>query len=121
MSRLVDFLATQRQLEIRFYLRIEVLIQVHRNRVFAPLQREQMKITLHRIVRRIELAVIRIRAVIERLAPMACAVEIAILNTVLNAVMMSHLADVYLAALGPHHASFFGQFFQPFIHIVVVA
>ena len=121
MPRFIHILIAQRELEIRCCFRILILIQIHGNRVFHPYQREQMEITLHRIVPCMELSYVGIRTVIERLAPMACTVEIAILRTVLYPVMMPHLADIYLTTFRPYNAILFCQFFRLFIYRVVIA
>ena len=121
MSRFIHLFAAQGELEIGFYLRIEVFIQVHGDTILTPLEREQMEITLNRIVRRIELPVVRVCAVVERLAPMAGTVEIAVLRTGLDTVMMAHLADIDLAAFGPNDPSFGSQLRGTCIDIVVIA
>ena len=51
---------------------------------------------------------------------MARTVEIAILRTVLNTRVVTHLADIYLAALGPHHSTLCLQLRGTLIDIVIV-
>ena len=79
-----------------------------------------MEIALHRIVGGIEPAYVGIGAVVERLAPVARSVEIAVLRAVLNTGMVPHLADVYLAALGPNHPALFRQLRHLGVYVVVV-
>ena len=105
MSRFIHFFAAQGELEIGFYLRIEVFIQVHGDTILTPLEREQMEIALHRIIGGLELPEIRIRAVIETLAPMARTIEEPILRAVLDTHMMPHLANIYLAAFRPNDSA----------------
>ena len=102
MSRFVNFLSAQRELEIRLHLRILVLIQIHGDGIFGPQQGKQVEIPLHGIVGRAELAYIGISAVVERLTPVTSAVKITILRTGFDTVHMPHFADIYLAAFRPN-------------------
>ena len=79
-----------------------------------------MEITLHGIFSDSKLAKVGICSVIKRFSPVASAIEIAVLETVLNAIVVSHFADVYLAALGPHDTSLLCQFCFLFIDIIIV-
>ena len=109
MTGSIDFLVAQRELEVRSDIGIDILVQIHRDRVFGPDEREEVEIALDGIRSRRELAVVGVRAVIKRLSPMASAVEIAVLDTVFDAIVMAHFADIYLAAFRPNDAAFVSQ------------
>ena len=59
--------------------------------------------------------------IVERLAPVGCTVEIAVLQPLVYAVFMPHLHDVYLAALRPYYPALCCQSVRLTVHRVVVA
>ena len=97
------------------------MIEVHGKAVLRPHKCEKMEAILHRIGRLADTCLIGITTVVERLAPMGCAIEIAVLQTLADAVLMPHLHDVYLTATRPYDLTGLRQLGGTGIDRIVVA
>ena len=118
---LIHLFAPQREFEVGLRVRVLVKIHIHGNAVLRPIHGEQVEVALQRIVPCVELTCVGIRTVVPSLTPVTRAVEVAILRTGYDAILVSHLTDIYLTAFRPYYSALLCQHGCLIINGIIVA